>query len=174
MERALVVFESMFGNTRMIADAVAEGLASRFETSIVEVGDAPVSLADDVSLLVVGGPTHAFGLSRPGTRQDASRQAEGEIVSRGKGLREWLSTLKGRRGIGAASFDTRIDRPRVRGSAARAAERRLRRLGFRVVVPAQSFWVTGTKGPLVPSEVERACRWAERIAVESHEFAAAT
>ena len=66
--------------------------------------------------------------------------------------------------VGAAAFDTRIDKPRVPGSAARAAEKRLRRLGFRFVAAAESFYVTGTKGPLVPGEVERARLWAEQVA----------
>jgi hypothetical protein len=55
----------------------------------------------------------------------------------------------------------------VPGSAARGAEKRLRRLGFRVVAAAESFNVTGTKGPLVPGEVERARCWAEQVAERS-------
>ena len=83
MKRAMVIFESMFGNTREIADAVAEGLSSSLSTVILEVGAAPAVLPDDVDLIVVGGPTHAFGLSRPGTRENAIRQAGGRVVSEG-------------------------------------------------------------------------------------------
>ena len=71
MERALVIFESMFGNTRTIAEAVAVGLPSRFVTELTEVSVAPTTIPEDVSLVVVGGPTHAFGLTRPRTREDA-------------------------------------------------------------------------------------------------------
>jgi hypothetical protein len=60
-------------------------------------------------------------------------------------------------------FDTRIDKPRVPGSAAHGAEKRLRRLGFRVLVPAASFYVTDTSGPLVAGERERARRWGELL-----------
>ncbi|HSL25245.1 MAG TPA: flavodoxin domain-containing protein [Acidimicrobiia bacterium] len=73
---ALVVFESMFGNTEAIAKAVADGLTARMAVDIVEVGVAPAVLSDDVELLVVGGPTHAFGMSRPGTRQKAAEQTQ--------------------------------------------------------------------------------------------------
>lgn len=163
MERALVIFESMFGSTRLVAEAVAEGLSDRFATDLVEVGEAPTSFDPDVALIVVGGPTHAFGLTRPRTREDAVRQADGPVLSARIGLREWLGEL-GRAGIGAATFDTRIDRPRVPGSAARGAEKRLRRLGFRIVAPAESFYVSDTKGPLVAGEVERARRWAAELA----------
>jgi hypothetical protein len=59
----------------------------------------------------------------------------------------------------AASFDTRIASPRVPGSAARAAQKRLKKLGFRTAMPAESFYVNGTPGPLVDGELERARRW---------------
>jgi flavorubredoxin len=163
MMRALVVYESMFGNTELIADAIAGGLSERIRVDAVEVGVAPATVDEDVALLVVGGPTHAFGMSRPQTRQDAARQATAGLVSGGMGLREWLATLQGRAGIAAATFDTRISRPRLPGSAARAAEKRLRRLGFRVIAPAQSFYVEGTLGPLLGGEKERARRWGETL-----------
>jgi Flavodoxin len=165
MERALVIFESMFGNTRTIAEAVTEGLSSRFETDLTEVSLAPTRIADDVSLVVVGGPTHAFGLTRARTRQDAAAQADGPIVSPAGGIREWLEAAEQpRTGVGAAAFDTRIDKPRVPGSAARGAAKRLRRLGFRLVAAPESFYVSGTKGPLAPREVEHARHWAEELA----------
>jgi hypothetical protein len=89
----------------------------------VEVGAAPAVIGDDVELLVVGGPTHAFGLSRPGTRRSAAQQAEDELVSTGIGLREWLGTLpKGSPDVAVAAFDTRISKPRLPGAAAAAAE----------------------------------------------------
>jgi hypothetical protein len=163
---ALVVFESMFGNTQQIADAVTEGLARHLPVEQVEVGAAPVAIGSDVEVLVVGGPTHAFGLSRPGTRRSAAQQAEDELVSRGMGLREWLGTLpKGSSDVAVATFDTGISKPRLPGSAAAAAEKRLRRLGFQVLGRPQSFFVEGTTGPLVPGERERARRWGEELAV---------
>jgi flavodoxin len=85
MMTVLVVFESMFGNTRAIADAVAEGLARHLPVQQVEVGRAPTVIGGEVELLVVGGPTHAFGLSRSGTRLSAAQQAEDGLVSAGSG-----------------------------------------------------------------------------------------
>ncbi len=164
MRRALVVFESMFGNTQQIAGAVAKGLSSSLPTVILEVGAAPTVLPDDVDLLLVGGPTHAFGLSRTGTRENAIRQAGGRVVSEGIGLREWLAALaRTGGGVAVAAFDTRIAKPRVPGSAARAAEKCLRKLGFRVVAASESFYVAGTAGPLVEGETERARAWGEKL-----------
>ena len=69
--RARVVFESMFGNTQVIAQAVADGLAESMSVELEEVGSAATEIAGDVDLLVVGGPTHAFGMSRQRTRESA-------------------------------------------------------------------------------------------------------
>jgi flavodoxin len=60
--RALVVYESMFGNTEAIAHAIAEGLSPHLSVELVEVSAAPITLRD-VDLLVTGAPTHAFGLT---------------------------------------------------------------------------------------------------------------
>jgi hypothetical protein len=162
---ALVVFESMFGSTQQIADAVARALSRHLRVEQVEVSATPAIVGDDVELLV-GGPTRAFGLTRPGTRQSAARQAEDGLVSAGIGLREWLGTLsRDSSDVAVATFDTRISKPRLPGSAAAAAEKRLRRLGLRVLARFQSFFVEGTAGPLVPGERGRARRWGEELAM---------
>lgn len=162
--RAMVVFESMFGNTRRIADAVAVGLRTHMDVDVVEVGVAPVAV-DDVDLLVVGAPTHAFGLSRPQTRADAANHTDGDVVSARIGLREWLAAVRPRRGLDAATFDTRANRPRLPGSAAAGAAKRLRRLGARMVTQPASFYVSDMTGPLLDTEVQRAEEWADRLGV---------
>jgi len=159
--KALIVYESMFGNTKALAQAVAEGLDEVFEVSLVEVSEMPP--ADGVDLLVVGAPTHAFGLSRPSTRQDASRQGPVSTGAVAVGLREYLDCASTLSGVRAAAFDTKINKPFVPGSAARTAVRQLRRLGCRVLVPAQSFRVDGTTGPLLDGELPRARRWAQSL-----------
>jgi hypothetical protein len=168
--RALVVYESMFGNTRSVAEAVAAGLESGLPVAAVEVGSAPAVLPEDVGLLVVGGPTHAFGMSRPGTRESAAGQTDQPLVSAGVGIREWLDRLA-RSGapVAAAAFDTRIDKPRLPGSAARGAEKQLRRRGFTIATRAVSFYVTGSApSQLRPGELERARRWGEQLAALPH------
>lgn len=162
--RALVVYESMLGNTEEIAQVIAEGLAADMAVTVLEVGDAPT--APTVDLLVVGAPTHAFGLSRPATRSAAAAEAARigrALVSRRFGIREWLAALRPEGVRMAAAFDTRVRKPRLPGSAARAALRRLRRLGIRRTEPAVSFYVETTVGPLSAGERERARRWAEAL-----------
>ncbi|GGP75648.1 flavodoxin family protein [Saccharothrix coeruleofusca] len=160
MSRALVVYESMFGNTKAIAEAIGTALAAE----VVEVSDAPDVLPEDVGLLVVGAPTHAFGLSRPATRKSAADQAGAELVSAGRGVREWLDALAphGRR-VTAHAFDTRLRGGWLPGSAAKAIAKRLRALHFEVPERPMSFHVTGTPGPLLVGEPARATAWARAM-----------
>jgi hypothetical protein len=156
---AIVVFESMFGNTREIAEAIAEGLrAAAVDAATMEVGSAPDRFDEAVGMVIVGGPTHAFGMTRPGTRESARQQADRPTVSQGVGLREWLESFLGNRPeLLTATFDTRIAKVRhLPGSAARGAAKLLRKQGHRVVVAPESFYVSVTMGPLLEGERERA------------------
>lgn len=163
--RALVVYESMFGNTRSVAYAVAKGLEEWVPVDVEEVSSAPRVLGEEVSLLIVGGPTHAFGMSRDGTRRDAATKGSGRpLVSKGGGIREWLSKIEHPAAtLTAAAFDTKINKSWLPGSAAKAAHKRLRWLRFDVVTAPESFLVTDTTGPLVDGELDRAEAWGKRI-----------
>jgi hypothetical protein len=162
---ALVVFESMYGNTRDIAEAVAEGLRTRTSVTVAEVASAPRAVPADVDLIVVGGPTHAHGMSRPGTRASAARTASTPVISAYVGVREWLGDLvPPGRPVAAAAFDTRLSKPRwLTGSAARGIARKLRKAGFQVR-QENSFVVAGAEGPLDGSEKDRARAWGARVA----------
>jgi hypothetical protein len=161
---ALVVVESVFGNTRRVAEAVAEGLGPRVHARVVGVTDVEEGAVGRADLLVVGGPTHAFGMTRPATRRSAAEQAGAGAVAAEFGLREWLATLpRAEHGRLAAAFDTRVDHPRMPGSAAAGAARRLRRLGYQPVTRPESFRVDGTKGPLIGGELERARLWGSGL-----------
>jgi hypothetical protein len=148
--RALIIVESMYGNTRTIAERVAAGLADRFDATILPVGETTPELVADADLLVCGGPTHAHGLSRPGTRRAAVDAARKDPTLRvvagaaGPGLREWIDGLERRDGAIAAAFDTRLKAPAVlTGRASKAIARRLHRRGYTLAVAPQSFFVDG-------------------------------
>jgi hypothetical protein len=164
---ALVVFESMFGNNERIARAVAEGLAARLETEVSEVGAAPTVIPSSVTLLVVGGPNHGFGLSRPESRRDAQKYAKGALVSTGIGLREWLPKVTAGGALEVAVWETRLRRPRIIhwfDRTAKSVQRELTSKGFRAVAGAEHFHVVSTTGPLVEGDLERARAWGERLA----------
>lgn len=168
--RALLVYESMFGNTRDVALAVAEGIGRLMPVDTVEVGQAPASVPADVTVLVVGAPTHVHGMTTPKSRADAAERAGDRLVSRGIGLHEWLDALRPAAApFPVAVFDTRIKGPGLLwGSAAKVAARRLRELGFRPVAEPEDFLVGGPTGPqfdrLLDGELDRARAWGARVA----------
>jgi flavodoxin len=166
--RALVVYESMFGNTQTIAEAIADGIGTYCMVETLEVGKAPGRIDADVDLLIAGGPTHQFGMSRASSRSDAAKRADQALVSRGIGIREWLDSVNHTAPVMAAAFDTRMSEPRwlhLVGSAAGKVEKRLKKLGFTVALPAEHFHVTGMQGPLQDGEIQRAREWGKQVAM---------
>ncbi|MGY2082398.1 hypothetical protein [Blastococcus sp. SYSU DS0539] len=167
MAGALVVYESVFGDAKRIAMAVAHGLCTRMPVDVACAREAPTQVSAGVRLLVVGGPTHASGMPRPATRQDAVRRHGAVVPDPGFGLHEWLDTVRLPRGIDAAAFDTRMDAPVLvpkLDHAARTEEKLLRRLGATLAAPAEHFFVTEAAGPLAEGEEDRARRWGQALA----------
>lgn len=162
--RSLVVFESMFGNTEKVARAVAEGLAEWGSVDVAEVGTRPC-IDPGLDLVVVGGPTHAFGMTRPSTRESAREQApDGHVVSEGDGVREWLAALPTTPlPTVAAAFDTRVAPARVPGSAAKGITKRLKGRCFARVLDTRTFWVAGTPGPLLDGQLHEAREWGRGL-----------
>lgn len=152
-KKALVVYESSFGNTRKVAEAIAAGLEPFYEVQVLEVSHANSSVGD-ASLVVAGGPIHAFGMTRPGTRADAEKQAK---------EKGWKF------GGSAAAFDTGVKLGWfVVGSAAKAEAAALRNKGFNVVAKPEHFLVKESAGPLLAGELERATAWARSVGANAH------
>jgi hypothetical protein len=165
---AVVVYESMYGNTHTIAECLGDGLRSAFDTRVVPVGEATTELVEDADLVVVGGPTHVHSLSRAATRKAAidaarSKALQVDASAAGLGLRDWFTALRPRDHaslVRAVTFDTRVRRPvSMTGRAARGITQRLRRCGFRDIRDAGSFFVD-KNNELLPGEAERAVAWA--------------
>src|SRR6516225_1262075 len=142
--RAVIIYESMFGNTHEVARAIADGLAPGNVITVVGVTEADQGLLSGADLVVVGGPTHAHGMSRTSTRRMAAEQAhkEGSQVlldpgapTPGPGLRDWFASL-GHLTTHAAAFDTRFDgRAALTGRASKGIARLLGEHGLSLLVP---------------------------------------
>ena len=146
---SIVIYASHFGNTKKIAEAIADGLRSRGTVQVFSVEEAPVTLPYGTDLVVIGGPTEVHGMTRP-LAQFFDRL--------GPGLR---------RGTAAATFDTRLKASRwLSGSAAVGSTRRLRQAGARLIAPAESFFVAGSPVVLLPGELERATTWGASLAAQ--------
>jgi len=163
--RALVVYETIWGNTGELANAIADGLragAGVEVVDVVEAVDAPAAVDPEVDLLVVGGPTHAFSMSTGSTRDSARQQGATRIPARG--IREWLGELASPASpIGVATFDTRTVHPRLPGSAAKKALKQLVAKGFRPVDKAHTFGVHGYSGPIADGELDQAREWGASL-----------
>jgi hypothetical protein len=169
--RALVVYESMYGNTHLIAEAVGAGLRENGDdVTVVPVDDATPDVVAAADLLVVGGPTHVHGMTRSSTRkaavEAATKEGSGLEVdpdAEGEGLRDWFDGLEQHDAL-AAAFDTRFDLPGVlTGRASKGIRRQLRHHGFDVVVDPESFFVTKGDQHLAPHEEERARGWGQLL-----------
>lgn len=165
--RALVVYETIWGNTGKIARAIAAGIEKSMTVDVMDSEAAPKTV-EDYDLVVVGGPTHAFSMTRSSTRESAVAQ-QGAPRAPTRGIREWLVELTPpKSAISAATFDTRVNKPRLPGSAAKAARRELRELGFEIAAKQQSFRVHGYEGPLIDGELDRAEQWGRGLLAPSH------
>ena len=177
--RALVVYESMYGNTHVVASNVADGLRATHEVTLVPVAGATEDLVAEADLLVVGGPTHMHGLSSPASRrmaaQAAAKPASGLSLDPdacGPGLRDWLKGLGPGIGPGigsahalAAAFDTRLNGvPAFTGHASRGIGRMAKRHGYRLIAAPESFLI-GQQNTLLDGEASRARRWGAALGV---------
>ena len=168
--KAVVIYESMYGNTHLIADAIGAGLETAFDVTVVPVSQAGPQLLADADLVVVGGPTHAHGMSRAATRKMAVQAASKPVSplklepdATGPGLREWFGSL-GRYPVKGAAFDTRYDAlVALTGRASKGVARMLRAHGFDLVAEPESFLVT-KQDRLEPHESTRARDWGLKLA----------
>lgn len=154
--KALVVYDSVFGNTEKVAQAVGDALGSEAEVQTLRVGDVKPEHLVGLGALIVGSPTRAFSPTPT--------------------IKKWLKSLpsKGLKGVRTAAFDTRVAVEDVNsailtffvkifGYAAEPIGARLARKGGDLIVPPEGFIVEGTEGPLRDGELERAADWAQQI-----------
>jgi hypothetical protein len=160
---AIVVYESLWGNTAEVARAVAEGLGSGARALRTdEVRPEDVTGAE---LVVAGAPVLGFKLS-------SQKMRDGIRRSPGKGsapdlscplLRTWLATLP--QGCGwAAAFDTQVRGPFGKGAPEIGTQ--LEAKGYACIAEPEGFVVKGSQGPLKKGEAERARAWGETLARE--------
>lgn len=155
--RAIVVYESLWGNTARIARAIAEGIGPEAQAlSTAEATHAAVAGAD---LIVAGAPVLGFKLPSEKMRQSI-RANPGKAPAppdlSHPAMRRWLDELPAGRGA-AAAFDTQVRGPF--GSAAPAIAEALEKAGYAAVAKPTGFIVAGRFGPLREGEVERAREW---------------
>ena len=160
--KAVVVYESLWGNTAAIAQAIAQGIGP--EARALSTGQASAEAMEGVELIVAGAPLLAFRLPTDTMRKSIGKDpkhAETPPDLSSPPMRSWLATLPKGRGRSAA-FETRFKWSP--GSATRAIATGLQRAGYRPIAKDERFIVKGTYGPLADGEVERAKAWGAELA----------
>jgi flavodoxin I len=154
---AMVVYDSMYGNTQEVAEAIGQALGSQEDVAVVRAGEVQPAQLVGLTLLVVGCPTQKFSPTGAASRFLKSVPPNG------------LS------GVKVAAFDTRfrqseIDKVRILaffvrlfGYAAEPMAKRMAKKGGTLAVPPEGFYVGETKGPLLDGELGRAAGWAKQI-----------
>ncbi len=153
----LVVYDSQFGNTKKIAEVIANGLSIDERCSAIQVDSIQQDDLIGITLLVVGSPTQGFS---PTAR-----------------IKQWLDSLPkdNLAGIHAAAFDTRFTQDKISevgilsflvsifGYAAKPIAKKLEKKGATVVAEPIGFYVADTEGPLLDQELARAEKWAGQL-----------
>lgn len=154
--KALIVYDSVFGNTEQVARAIGGVLGAEGEVETLSVGAVQPGQLSGLDLLVVGSPTRGFQMTKP---------VSGFLKSIPAGV------LKGAR---VAAFDTRLDMndpgPAILkflvgifGYAAEPIAKKLASKGGKPVTTPEGFLVAGTEGPLKGGELERAAEWGKKL-----------
>ncbi len=140
--KSLVIFDSNFGNTQRIAEAIAEEL----NTQAVPVSKVSTAELTGLDLVVVGSPINAW---RPSEK-----------------MGKFLANLSKDqlKGVKAAAFDTRV-RLFIHGDAAKKIARSLENAGAKIIAEPQAFFVKGREGPLLDGEIERASQWTKSLLI---------
>ena len=154
--KALIVYDSVFGNTEKIAKAIGDSLADLQSTEVVKVSEAKLEQLQGTDLLIVGSPTRAFKPT--------------------KAIVDFLIQIpsNGLKGIDVAAFDTRVNTEDVNsrilngfvkifGYAAKPIADKLQKKGGNLVIPPEGFLVKDNEGPLKEGELERAAKWAKQV-----------
>jgi len=158
--KAMVVYDSMYGNTEKVAQAIGQALGSAGDVEVVRASEVQLGQLAGLTLLVAGSPTQKFRPLPATTTFLKSIPADGL------------------RGVRVAAFDTRMTESAVEkirilaffvkifGYAAQPIADRLQKKGGDLAVPPQGFYVGDTEGPLLEGELERAADWAKKILAE--------
>lgn len=165
--KAVVVYESFWGNTAAIARAIAEGLGPEvraLSTSEASGSEASGKAMADVDLIVAGAPVLGFQLPTDGMRESIAKNPGGAPrapdISH-PSMRSWLAALPAGHGR-FATFETGLRWSP--GGATSAIARGLETAGYREVMKGQRFVVKGKFGPLRDGELEKARRWGAELA----------
>jgi flavodoxin I len=157
--KSLVVYDSQYGNTQKIAQAIADKLAELGTVHAIHVDEVQAGDMMGINLLVVGSPTQQFSATAR--------------------VKSWINLLPAAslKGVRAAAFDTRFTQEkideikvlsffvRIFGYGAKPITKRLVKKGAKLIAEPEGFYVADTEGPLLADELARAAAWAAELVI---------
>jgi flavodoxin len=154
--KTLIIYDSVFGNTEKIAQAIGSDLGSPEEAGVFQVNNARLDQLTGAELLIVGSPTRGFKPT-PAITDFLKSMPTGSLE-----------------GVRVAAFDTRLEASdkdsfflrfivKIGGYAASPIAALLKKKGGNLVVPPEGFFVLKSEGPLREGELERAAAWAKQV-----------
>jgi len=154
--KALIVYDSFFGNTEKIALAIGKVFGNAKEVTICKAVDVKPNMLDGLDYLIVGSPTRAFS-SSPATKSFLKGIPSKQLA-----------------GVKVAAFDTRIAMTdklpgflsfmsKLFGYADKPILDGLKKKGGQETAPSEGFFVLDSEGPLEKGELERAVAWVKQI-----------
>ena len=155
--KSIVVYDSQYGNTKLIAEAIGAALESSGRVFVMHASDVQPGDLMGINRLVVGSPT--------------------QQLSATPAVLNWIKTIprNGLKGVNAAAFDTRFTEERINqikilpffvrifGYAAKPISKQLEKKGANIILPSEGFYVADTEGPLLEKELERAAAWIRKM-----------
>lgn len=152
--KTLIIYDSLFGNTKKIAEAVRDVAGKNHKVKCLHVADVGVGDLKGVKILIIGTPTHG------GWYTDD--------------IKKYLENVpqQALTGVKSIAFDTGVPYDALVGVKKWIAQKfgyasprlaqKLKTLGADVIA-AETFFVKGKEGPLQKGEIERARKWAKRL-----------
>lgn len=153
MSKSYIIYDSKFGNTKKIAEAIGEGLGNN--TEIKNVDENPEINFDSLDLLVIGSPTHGgqasekiknFLQNLPQNSLTNTKVATFDTRMSAKDQNFWLRTLM-----------------KIIGFAGPKILKKLESVGGQKIAEPEGFLVKGKQGPTLENELERALKWGKKI-----------
>ncbi len=158
--RAVVVYESLWGNTEAVARAIAEGIGA--DATALNTDEATAEALEGVDLIVAGAPLLGFALPTEDMRAGIAKNPTARTPDLSHpSMRAWLDALPPGTGR-CAGFETRIWWSP--GSAAKKISEELRAKGYSAAGKDEKFVVMGKYGPLKDGELDRARSWGASLA----------
>ena len=154
--KALIVYDSFFGNTEKIAQSIGKAFGTSNEDAVCKVSGVKKDMLQGLDYLIVGSPTRAFSPS-PAIRSFLKGISKDQLA-----------------GVKVAAFDTRIAMTdkvpgflrfmaNLFGYADKPILDNLKKKGGKEALPSEGFFVLDSEGPLKEGELDRALEWGKKI-----------